>query len=225
MIDFILIMAILAVSYILGAVPYGYLIVKLATGKDVRRFESGRTGTTNTMRVAGLKAGILTVFLDVFKGIIAVWLARQLVPSNQWVQVLAPIAAVIGHNYSIFMLEKDEDGKLHLSGGAGGATGLGGVIGLWWPSIIYILPVGFALWFGVGYASVASLSVGIIAMLLFTYRAIYENAPWAYVIYGLFLEIIVIWALRPNIQRLINGTERLVGWRAKRNKNQSPDSE
>jgi acyl phosphate:glycerol-3-phosphate acyltransferase len=216
--------AVLVLSYILGAVPYGYLITKLTTGKDVRRFESGRTGTTNTMRVAGIKAAIITIIMDALKGIAAVWVAHMLVPDLIWVHVVAPIVAVIGHNYSIFMLEHDSSGHVHLRGGAGGVTGAGGLIGLWWPSIFYIIPIGFALWFGVGYASLATLSIGIIAVVIFTYRALFENAAWTYVLYGLLLEIVVIWALRPNIKRLIDGTERLVGWRAKRQKSLSTTS-
>jgi len=206
---------VLLASYILGAVPYGYIITKLSTGKDVRMYESGRTGTTNTMRVAGLKAALLTMLLDVFKGCGAVWLAHSLMPQSLWLQVLAPIAAIIGHNYSIFMLERTEDGTMHLKGGAGGATSVGGAIGLWWPSIFYIVPISIGLWFGVGYASLATISVGIVAIIIFAYRAIFEQAAWVYVAYGVLTEIIVLWSLRPNIKRLLNGTERLVGWRAR----------
>jgi glycerol-3-phosphate acyltransferase PlsY len=218
------IVAALAASYILGAVPYGFLITKLITGKDVTQHESGRTGTTNTMRVAGLKAAAVTGILDLLKGVAAVWVASTLVPQSLWMQVLAPVAAVIGHNYSIFMLERNAEGKIRFRGGAGGATGVGGAIGLWWPSVFFILPIGFMLWFGVGYASLATLSVGLIAALIFAYRALFENAAWVYVVYGILLEIVVIWALRPNIKRLIDGTERLVGWRAKRNKSLAPDT-
>jgi glycerol-3-phosphate acyltransferase PlsY len=89
----------------------------------------------------------------------------------------------------------------------------------------FMVPIGIALWYGVGYASLATISVGIVAMILFSYRALYADGSWAYIYYGILLEIIVIWALRPNIKRLMNGTERLVGWRAKRNRNNSTNPE
>jgi len=214
------IVVVLTASYLVGAIPFGYIITKMVTGKDVRQHESGRTGTTNTMRVAGVKAGFATVLLDAFKGILAVWMARYFVPESLWLQILAPLAATIGHNYSIFMTKKDEHGRIHLGGGAGGATGVGGAIGLWWPSFFIIVPVSVLCWFGVGYASLATLSVGLVSILVFTYRAAFENGAWVYVFYGVLLEIIVIWALRPNIKRLMDGTERLVGWRARQNRAQ-----
>ncbi len=209
------VIGVLLAAYLLGAVPYGFIITKLFSGKDVTQYESGRTGTTNTMRVAGWKAAIVTGILDVLKGSAAVWIAHHFMPHSLWLQVLAPIAAIIGHNYSIFMIIRGEDGKIHLRGGAGGAPSVGGAIGLWWPIIYYILPVGIVLWLGVGYASLATISVGIVAIIVFAYRAIFEQATWVYVIYGVLVEIVVLWSLRPNIKRLLNGTERVVGLRAR----------
>ena len=78
-------------GYLLGSIPSGLLIVKVKTGKDIRNVESGRTGGTNAFRAAGLMAGILTAFLDIFKSIVAVWLAQWLSPGNEWVHILAPI--------------------------------------------------------------------------------------------------------------------------------------
>ncbi|MEJ2759236.1 MAG: glycerol-3-phosphate acyltransferase [Anaerolineales bacterium] len=68
------------VAYLIGSIPFGYLIVKLSTGKDIRTIQSGRTGTTNSMRAAGFFAGLATIILDVTKGAVAVVLARQLPP-------------------------------------------------------------------------------------------------------------------------------------------------
>jgi glycerol-3-phosphate acyltransferase PlsY len=140
--------------------------------------------------------------------------------------ILAPIAAVIGHNYSIFLIERNENGKLRLRGGAGGAATVGGAFGLWYPTLFILVPIGAVILFGIGYASVATLSVPIIASIIFAVRAWLGLAPWTYVIYGLLAEILLIWALRPNIKRLINGTERLIGWRAKRaKKNIEPETD
>jgi glycerol-3-phosphate acyltransferase PlsY len=93
---------------------------------------------------------------------------------------------------------------------------LGGAIGLWPPSALVIVPLGFAIWYGIGYASVTTMSLALIATFLFAIRAALGLSPWAYVVYGIFAELILVWALRPNLERLRNGTERLIGWRAKR---------
>lgn len=95
-------MATVFAGYLIGSIPFGMLIVKSKTGKDIRQVESGRTGGTNAVRAAGFWAGLLTAILDISKGAAAVWLAQVIVPTNNWIHVLAPLAAIIGHNYSIF---------------------------------------------------------------------------------------------------------------------------
>ena len=212
------VVGVLFLSYLIGSIPVGLVIVRLKTGKDIRRIESGRTGGTNVMRAAGTWAGVTTAILDLIKGALTVWLARYLLPGNVWVEVLSPVMAVLGHNYSIFLAERDERGYLRLRGGAGGATTVGGAIGLWAPSILIILPIGLLFLLGLGYASIATMSVALGSMLLFAYRAWVGASPWQYILHGLLTLIILIWALRPNICRLINGTERVVGLRAWRKK-------
>lgn len=207
-------LGILLVAYILGSIPFGLMIVRWRTGKDLRNVESGRTGGTNAMRAAGFPIGLLTVILDGLKGAGAVWMASA-IGAGAWITMLAPIAAVIGHNYSIFLIERRE-GRIHLGGGAGGATVVGGAVGLWPPSILIIFSLGALVWFGIGYASVATMSVAFFAIIVFLVRAIMGISPWAYVLYGVLAEILLVWALRPNIKRLREGNERLHGWRAKR---------
>src|SRR3972149_7516204 len=204
----------LLIAYILGSIPFGLLIVRWRTGKDLRVVESGRTGGTNAMRAAGIPAGLLTAIMDVLKGASAVWLARA-IGSGDWMSFRAPIGAVIGHNYSIFLIER-RDGRIRLRGGAGGAPAVGGAFGLWPLSIFIIVPIGFAVWFGIGYASVATMSLSLVATIVFLVRALMGISPWVYVLYGVLAEILLVWALRPNIKRLREGTERLHGWRAKR---------
>jgi len=216
--------ALLLVSYLLGSIPMGLLMVKLSTGKDIRTVESGRTGGTNAMRAAGFWVGLGTAILDVLKAAASVWLARWLLPGRVWVEVLAPIMAIIGHNYSIFLIERKEDGTLRLRGGAGGAPTVGGALGLWPPSLLIIVPVGALILYFVGYASVTTMSVALLAVIIFAVRAWLGASPWAYVLYGIMAEFLLIWALRPNIRRLLQGNERLVGYRARRKKAQSPYS-
>jgi glycerol-3-phosphate acyltransferase PlsY len=133
-----------------------------------------------------------------------------------WIHVLAPVMVILGHNYSIFLIERDENGKFQLHGGAGGASSAGGAMGLWLPTILFILPfAGFILYF-VGYASVATLSSPIITTIVFAILAWKGILPWEYIAYGVFAFLLLAWSLRPNIRRLMNGNERLIGLRAKR---------
>jgi glycerol-3-phosphate acyltransferase PlsY len=173
------------------------------------------------MRAAGFWAGLATAILDLLKSATSVWLVRYLashgfVSPSPWLEAVAPIAAILGHNYSIFLSEKDASGRLRLRGGAGGAPTAGGAFGLWPPSLLFIVPVAVLLLFGIGYASVATLSIGLVTLFVFAYRAWAGSSPWQFILYGVFAEILLAWALRPNIQRLINGTERLVGLRARK---------
>lgn len=197
-------------GYVLGSIPFGLIIVKLRTGKDIRQVESGRTGGTNAMRAAGFFAGLMTAIMDVLKGAAAVWLARALGGSD-FAQVLAPLGAILGHNYSIFLTERDAQGRLRFRGGAGGAPCLGGALGLWPPAAAIILLVGVVVFFGSGYASLTTISVGLVALIIFGVLAGLGLAPWQYVAYGAVGLFLLLWALRPNIRRLLSGQERVVG--------------
>jgi glycerol-3-phosphate acyltransferase PlsY len=201
---------ILLAAYVLGSVPFGLIVVKFMTGKDIRTIASGRTGGTNAMRAAGPWAGLLTAILDILKAAATVWLA-QAATSNVWIHAFAPIIAVIGHNASIFMIERTPEGRIRLRGGAGGAAAGGGAFGLWPPVAFILIPLGLLIWYVTGYASVTTLSIGLITILVFSLRAALGLGPWAYVIYGLLVELLMIWALRPNLKRLREGTERRHG--------------
>ena len=209
-------------GYILGSIPFGMLIVKFKTGKDLREIESGRTGGTNTLRAAGFGAGLLTAILDILKGAVSAWLAQALSPGNHLIHVLAPVAAIIGHNYSIFLVRRDEFGKLRFHGGAGGAPALGGAVGLW----PWMFPIAFGagalIWFTFGIASVTTMSIALIVTVVFAIRAYLGLQNPIDILYGILALFLLVWSLRPNIKKLIQGKERVVnislnGWlRAKR---------
>jgi glycerol-3-phosphate acyltransferase PlsY len=201
---------ILLASYVIGSIPFGLIVVNLMTGKDIRTIASGRTGGTNAMRAAGPWAGLLTAVLDILKAAATVWLA-QLVTPNVWIHSLAPIAAVIGNNYSLFLIERDPVGRIRVRGGAGGAAAGGGAFGLWPPVAFILIPVGALIWYVTGYASVTTLSIGVLTIMIFGVRAALGLGPWTNVIYGFLVEILMIWALRPNLKRLKDGTERRHG--------------
>lgn len=220
---YLLAAGLLIAAYILGSIPWGLVIVWLIKGQDVRKVESGRTGGTNVGRAAGIWAGIITAFLDAAKGTVAVWLAIWLLPQGYLVHALAGVAAVLGHNYSIFLAER-VNGQIRLRGGAGGATTVGSAFGLWWPSLLVIIPASAFVFYFVGYASLATLMAGISSIIIFSVMAVLGIGPWQYIIFGVLVEFILLWGLRPNLQRLIKGNERVVGLRARKTKSNSKNN-
>jgi len=200
----------LPLAYLIGSIPSGLLVVRLTTGKDVRQIESGRTGGTNAMRAAGTLAGLLTALLDMLKGAAAVWLSQTLSAGIVWTTAVSGVLAVVGHNYSAFLIEKNENGKLRFRGGAGGATTLGAAIGLWLNSWMFILPFAIICYVFVGYASLTTISIAVSAMAVFIFRAAKGMNPWAYALFGAAALLAVIIALLPNLKRLKEGTERRV---------------
>jgi glycerol-3-phosphate acyltransferase PlsY len=204
-------------GYILGSIPFGMMIVKFKTGKDLREIESGRTGGTNTVRAAGFWAGLLTAILDILKGAVSVWLAQIVSPDNHVLHVLAPVCAILGHNYSIFLIRPDENGKLRFHGGAGGAPALGGAMGLWLPMFPIVFAAGALIWFTIGIASVTTMSIALIVTIIFAIRAYLGYQNPTDILYGILALFLLIWALRSNIKKLIKGQERVVsislnGW-------------
>jgi acyl phosphate:glycerol-3-phosphate acyltransferase len=205
------------IGYVLGSIPFGLLIVKMKTGKDIRTVESGRTGGTNAVRAAGLGAGLLTAALDVLKGAASVWIAQALAPGTPLVHILAPLASILGHNYSLFLISKDQDGKLRFHGGAGGAPALGGAMGLWLPTFPVVVLAGALIWFTLGIASITTMAIGLVVTIVFAVYAGVGILEPIHIWYGVIAELLLIWALRPNIKKLLAGKERVVkfslnGW-------------
>lgn len=204
---------VLVLGYVLGSIPFGLIFVKVISGKDVRHVASGRTGGTNAARAAGPVAGLLTALMDGTKGAVTVWIAQAAAPHGEWLHVLAPIAAILGHNYSIFLIERNAKNRLRLRGGAGGGTAVGGSIGLWWPSVFIVLPLAALVFFGIGYASVTTMSIALIITAVFAVRYTMGLASIPDIVYGVMAFCLLVWALRPNIKALIEGRERFHGWR------------
>ena len=206
------------IGYLCGSVPFGYIYVRLFKGEDLTKIGSGRTGGTNSFRAAGLGVGVLTSFSDVLKGAAAVWLTRWLLGDAlgpallPWAVALAGVLAVVGHNWSVF---------LRFGGGAGTGPNVGWSAAIWpWIFPIAFLVMGGMLYF-VGMASVASLSMAAATITIFAIRyALGIDATLAYLAGSIVAGLVVTWALRPNIKRVLNGTERLVGRRAKQREQQ-----
>ena len=115
------------------------------------------------MRAAGLHSGLFTIVFDALKGTLAIWLVSVITmmsaPWLYWVQIVAGILAIIGHNYSIFLIEWADGKIIRFRGGAGGATTLGGAIGLWPSSLAITLPAAILVFLFIGYASVTTMSI------------------------------------------------------------------
>jgi len=209
--------AIILTGYILGSIPSGAWIVRIATGRDIRNIGSGRTGGTNAMRAGGSLAGVATGVLDVLKSFLAIQLCRWILPGNFWLEALTGMATVLGHNYSLFLVEWKESkiGKIPIfHGGAGGAPTLGAATAFWFPSLFFVLPVGFLVFIFIGYASVTTLVGGLTVLIIFSVRAALGYSSKWYVVFGVVTLFLLVWSLRPNIERLLNGTERVVGLRS-----------
>lgn len=200
---------VVVLGYIIGSIPFGLLIVKIKTGKDIREVESGRTGGTNAVRAAGFWAGLLTAILDILKGATSAWIAQR-VTGNDLIHVLAPVGAILGHNYSIFLISRDEDGKMRFHGGAGGAPALGGAVGIWAPMFPIVFGIGLLIWFTVGIASVTTIAIGLIVTVVFIIRVYLGYQPPIDILYGVLALLLLVWALRPNIKKLMEGNERVV---------------
>lgn len=205
------------IGYFCGAIPFGYLYVRLVKGIDIRTVGSGRTGGTNSLRAAGLGVGLATSFSDVGKGALGIILSRWLL-ANQlspellpWALALAGVMSVIGHNWSVFMGWR---------GGAGTGPNVGWGTALWWPMLPIAIVVMSGMLLGLGMASVASLTMGALIAIVFFVLYMAGVSPFdttlAYTVGGVVAFAIVAWALRPNIRRLFNGTERVVGPRARK---------
>lgn len=187
-------------GYLLGSVPFGYLIGR-AKGVDVRQHGSGRIGGTNVHRSLGLGYGVLTGLSDGAKGFVAVLLARWLF-GHEAAAALAGAFAVFGHNWSVF---------LRFKGGAGGGTAAGSLIALNPLAAAINVPI-FLLVLGVGrYASIATMSIAIgSALVIFVLYLLQIHTPVYHLIFSGLTILWILWALRPNIGRLIQGTERRI---------------
>jgi len=190
------------VAYLIGAIPVGYWVIRLTQGKDIRSVGSGRTGGTNAIRAGGSWAGIATGAGDILKGFLAVAIARLIVGdavvNHSVAGIVGGVAAVAGHNWSVFM---------GFRGGAGTTPNIGASIAIWPLSALWLiplLPIGLNM---IRYASLTSLIIAVIIPVSFAIRAALGFGPWLDVLYGVLTGLMVAWALRPNIKRLIKGTE------------------
>lgn len=193
-------LAAIIIGYLLGSFPSGYLVGRLR-GIDVRQWGSGRIGGANVLRSVGPWAAFLAVMGDVAKGVVAVFVARALVGSPS-AEALAGLAAILGHDFSIF---------LSFSGGRGVATTLGALGALYLPAPIILAVIGLLVIAVSRYSSLASLTIATLMPFVMLYLVLFADKPAWYLVYGLAAGILIVVLHKGNIQRLLAGTERKVG--------------
>ncbi len=188
------------IGYLIGAIPVGYLVGK-TQGIDVRQYGSGRTGGTNVLRALGLGPAFFTILGDALKGMIAVLVARAIMPTPL-AEALAGLGAVGGHNWSVF---------IGFRGGAGTITALGALSLLSLQTLFVVTPLGLVALLLSRYASVGSLVISCSMPFVLLGFIAAGHQPLAHLVYGVGVAAIIISALRGNIQRLRTGTERRIG--------------
>jgi glycerol-3-phosphate acyltransferase PlsY len=206
------------VGYLLGSIPFGILVCRRMAKVDVRQYGSGKMGTTNVLRTAGSKAAVLVFVLDLLKGVAAVVIAGLIVGRDYLVvggvhwgvlvaQVIAALAAMAGHNRSVFLKFR--------GGGRGVATFFGGMAALFPPAALFggeIFIIGAGL---TKFVSLASISAAVSTYAVLIPLTIYNRFPVEYLIYALIGSIVIIVVHRDNISRLLAGKERRLGEKAK----------
>lgn len=192
-------------GYLLGAIPFGLVIGRLTRGIDLREYGSHRTGATNALRTLGLRAAALVFVLDVAKGVAAVLLARALFgdePPGEWAAAVAGLAAIVGHNWSVF---------IGFTGGRGVATSAGALGAMSPLAILILLPVVVLVIWRTRYVSLGSITGGLLAPVITAALALLGAASVPAIAYALASGLLVTAAHADNIARLRAGTERKIG--------------
>lgn len=189
-----------AYSYLLGSIPFGYVLVRVFRGEDVRQSGSGNIGATNVSRTSPA-LGALTLVLDAFKGAGAVLITRMLFPGQISLLAFAGFMAIVGHIFPI---------GLKFRGGKGVATGLGSFVVLVPKTVLLTIGIFAAIFVAFRYVSLAS----ILAVALFPLLAwmLHRDAPMTLVLLAA-SSLLIIAKHQENIRRLLAGTEPRFHWR------------
>jgi acyl phosphate:glycerol-3-phosphate acyltransferase len=193
---------VILVAYLLGSIPFGYLIVRATEGGDIRQTGSGGTGATNVSRRAGKAAGVLTLLLDAMKGVAAVLFAMWVFQSPEsWWFSAAAVAVLVGHIFPVW---------LRFRGGKGVATGVGVFLVLAPAAVAIALLIFIGIVFLTRYVSlgsiVATVSIPLLIWLQHVFIRPFE-APKPLLAAALLGALLIVFAHRENIARLLQGRE------------------
>jgi glycerol-3-phosphate acyltransferase PlsY len=210
-------------GYLLGSIPFGVIISRKYSKKNLLQEGSGKIGMTNVLRTAGKKAAVISLLLDMGKGALAVALAgmvfggkhavtMDILPWKEFAKVMAAAAAIFGHSWSVF---------LKFKGGRGVATFMGGLAALYWPAAALGGICIFGLGFRTKYMSLGSIIGAVAAFVMLMAFDILKIKffnpipPFEYVVFAMCGAIFIYVMHRDNILRLFNGTERKIGEKVK----------
>ena len=198
------------IGYLIGSVPFGLIVGRITRGIDVRDYGSGVTGATNVIRTSGWKAGVAVIILDIAKGIVPVYLglalahAADISPKDDraWVQAAAALAAVVGHIWPVFA---------GFRGGRAVASGFGAALAMNPLASVALIPVAALVVGSTRIMSLMSITMAPVLAIVFIVLAAMDIAPPAYAVYASIAAALIVYKHRPNIERLIAGTEPRIG--------------
>jgi glycerol-3-phosphate acyltransferase PlsY len=186
-------------GYLLGSIPFGYLLVRATGGGDIRFQGSGIIGATNVARTSGWSVGIATLVLDTAKGFLAVKLTEHFSSGNIRFAMYAGLAAILGHIFPVW---------LKFEGGKGVATALGVFLAICWPALAATVLLFLLVALFWRYVSLASISASAaLPLLVYLLYAPGHAPPTAVSVSTLLAAVLVIVKHRDNIERLLAGTE------------------
>jgi glycerol-3-phosphate acyltransferase PlsY len=188
-------------GYLIGSIPAGLIVGRVARGIDIREFGSGKTGFTNVVRTVGARWGVVALIGDLAKGAVPVAIAR-LLTDEPYAQTAAGLAAAVGHDWPLFA---------GFQGGRGVATSFGAALAMSPIAAAALIPVGVGLVAVTRIVSVMSVGMAPVLAIVFVVLAILDLHPWAYAVYAVIAALMVIVLHRENIERLIAGTEPRIG--------------
>jgi len=194
----------LLLAYLAGGIPFGYLLVKVLSGRDVRTVGSGNIGATNVVRAAGRAAGLVTLALDIGKGWFAVWLAGRLTGGSPFWMSAAALAVMAGHAFPVF---------LKFKGGKAVASCVGAFLCLTPLALAAVLIVWIVVVAVTRYVSLGSILAA--ATLPFAVWLIL-HPPWPVVAAAVLGGAFIIWRHKSNIERLRAGSEHALSLGSRR---------
>ena len=185
-------------AYLLGSIPFAFLLVKASGRGDVRSVGSGNVGATNALRAAGWRVALPIAVLDIAKGVAAVLLMRQVTANPAWLAA-AGLAAIVGHCFPVW---------LKFSGGKGVATGAGVFFTLAWLPTLIVAGVWVAMLLAFRVVSLASVTA-VAALPVALFFVVRPTAPFE--ICAVLGAFVIIWRHRANLARLASGKEPRLG--------------
>ncbi len=187
--------------FALGSLPFGAWIVRWKTGQDVTKMGSGNIGATNVLRTTGKSAGILTLLLDIGKGLLAVFLADTITEGNPLLMSAAALAVLFGHAFSPFMKFKGGKAVASFAGAFAYLTPLP----FWSIAILFVAIVAYSRYISLGSVCGAVFFPFAVWLIL--------HPSWPILVASTIAGLFIAWRHASNIERLKNGTENRFEWR------------